>query len=435
MKIHAWGGILLVFAFIATACAPQPGKVEPPPMPTATAINLPEASPVQTEVDLMSIVIDDLAARTGLKADEIELLSFEKHDWPDACLGLPEPGELCAQTLTPGYRVLLAASGRRYPLRVDETGKTIRPEPEVKAQSPAATAAQRDLAKRLRVDPQAIQVIDEQAMQWPDSCLGIQAPDRLCAQVITPGFQITLVYQGSEYVYHTDTGGEVALLAKAPESSMGAPFLIFAGVGSPQRELHVSDRGAWMNAPGEVQILAPFAAEERAGELQHFLEAYRAFRAEFDFGWVDFRGQGSREATAAEQRAVAEWARLVDSESQSAPDRAEQALALSWSREGGIAGFCDRLSIFRYGKAVAENCRDAKTPVRAFWLDSTMLKTLFESLDRFSPAKVSSGDSAIADAMTLRLDFKGAGNEPLPAAAQDEVMRFAAEVLAFGSKP
>jgi len=58
----------------------------------------------------------------------IELVTYTIEDWPDACLGLPNADELCAQVVTPGYRVVLKADGEQYVYRTDETGQVVRQE-------------------------------------------------------------------------------------------------------------------------------------------------------------------------------------------------------------------------------------------------------------------------------------------------------------------
>jgi hypothetical protein len=57
---------------------------------------------------------------------QIEVVSVEPVEWPDACLGLAQAGEMCAQAITPGYRVLLSAAGQEYEFQTDETGESVR---------------------------------------------------------------------------------------------------------------------------------------------------------------------------------------------------------------------------------------------------------------------------------------------------------------------
>ncbi len=52
---------------------------------------------------------DHLAQRTGLPAAEIVPVRVEAVEWRDASLGLPEPGRMYAQVITPGWRIVLLA--------------------------------------------------------------------------------------------------------------------------------------------------------------------------------------------------------------------------------------------------------------------------------------------------------------------------------------
>ena len=58
----------------------------------------------------------DLAARLDLPPAHISILSYTSIMWPDACLGIEQPGQVCAQVLTPGFEAsLLAAPGNGQP--------------------------------------------------------------------------------------------------------------------------------------------------------------------------------------------------------------------------------------------------------------------------------------------------------------------------------
>jgi hypothetical protein len=71
----------------------------------------------------------------------------------------------------------------------------------------AARAAREDLAQRLNVDANDIAVEKTEAREWSDSCLGLGGPAESCLAVITPGFAMTLVHNGTEYVYRTNPDG------------------------------------------------------------------------------------------------------------------------------------------------------------------------------------------------------------------------------------
>lgn len=59
------------------------------------------------------------------------MLAFEAVEWPEACLGLPAPGEVCARSITPGWRVRLQAGGEQITARTDALGAQVRFDPLV----------------------------------------------------------------------------------------------------------------------------------------------------------------------------------------------------------------------------------------------------------------------------------------------------------------
>lgn len=112
-------------------------------------------------------------------------------------------------------------SGSAYPAEVDLSVVTSEPgtgqpqeapKPGVPDQSAAAAhLVSQDLATRLGSDISEITVVSAEAKEWGDSSLGCPAPGYAYAQVITPGYQITLESDGKEYTYHTDLNGNSIL--------------------------------------------------------------------------------------------------------------------------------------------------------------------------------------------------------------------------------
>ncbi len=75
----------------------------------------------------------------------------------------------------------------------------------------AAGRAIEALAEWLGVQPTALSVLAVEAVEWSDACLGIRIPGLLCAQVITPGWQVLLLdaFDGS-HTLHLDGSGNAA---------------------------------------------------------------------------------------------------------------------------------------------------------------------------------------------------------------------------------
>ena len=64
----------------------------------------------------------DLTGSTGTPVSEITIVSETDATFPDACLGCPGKGEMCAQVMTPGSRVVLLARGLTYEYHTDRSG-------------------------------------------------------------------------------------------------------------------------------------------------------------------------------------------------------------------------------------------------------------------------------------------------------------------------
>jgi hypothetical protein len=74
----------------------------------------------------VTAAIRSLAQELGLDPGAIQVMDYEEVDWPDTCLGLPEPGEACGEAITAGWRVTLQAGGETYELRTDLIGSEVR---------------------------------------------------------------------------------------------------------------------------------------------------------------------------------------------------------------------------------------------------------------------------------------------------------------------
>ena len=66
------------------------------------------------------------AAELNLPVSDIQVESITKTDFPDSCLGASDPGEVCAQVLTPGYEVELSVNGEPVVVRTDLDAEQIR---------------------------------------------------------------------------------------------------------------------------------------------------------------------------------------------------------------------------------------------------------------------------------------------------------------------
>jgi hypothetical protein len=74
---------------------------------------------------LVDTAKEDLAERLDVPVREIQMVSADYVEWPDASLGCPQPGMMYAQVITPGYRIILSASGQNYEYHTSLRGVTL----------------------------------------------------------------------------------------------------------------------------------------------------------------------------------------------------------------------------------------------------------------------------------------------------------------------
>lgn len=65
------------------------------------------------------------------------------------------------------------------------------------------------IAAELGVAPDEVQVIAAEPRDWPDSSLGCPREGQVYLEVITPGFLVTVSFEGEEIAFHTDRRGNV----------------------------------------------------------------------------------------------------------------------------------------------------------------------------------------------------------------------------------
>ena len=218
------------------------------------------------ESKAIAAAIKDLSEALHIRKGDIRVVSFKQVDWPDACLGLAEQGEMCAQATTPGWRILLEAGGQQYEFHTDLTGENIRYAKEDnnldsgldKKFPPPVAAAVQKLSDALSVSKDKIGVKSYEAVSWPDSCLGLARAGEMCLQVITPGYKVHLEAGGKSYEVHTDQRGRNLRIkgfggTESPRSSVDRSRAVMAAV----RKLSEST-GAKV---GEIKVLSSEAVD------------------------------------------------------------------------------------------------------------------------------------------------------------------------------
>ena len=201
--------MLIMLLMAIAACTPA----QPEPGAAPTGDEAEQAAPEALPAARLA-----LAEYLDISPDDLELEQIEDAQWPNACLGLAEPGEMCAEVITPGFLITFTGEGEPYQVRTDQSGNVVRveaasAEPTGDQLPPPVALARATLARELGVAVETIEILSFEQQEWSDSCLGLGGPAESCLTVITPGWQVMLGAEGQVYEVRTDMSGESVRIA------------------------------------------------------------------------------------------------------------------------------------------------------------------------------------------------------------------------------
>lgn len=139
-------------------------------------------------------------------------------------------------------------------------GTSVRPPDEL------VSAAQRQLAAHLKVDPSAVALQSANQRDWPDGSLGCPAAGMAYPQIVTPGFLLVFTdpAQAQQYEVHTAmTPAQMVLCANKQPVDLAAPAAGSATAPAPAAQV-IRDAAA-LDPAGKRALAAAQAA--LAGEL------------------------------------------------------------------------------------------------------------------------------------------------------------------------
>lgn len=221
------------------------------PTLTSEVDTVAESSPVPINPayeEFVNLAKEDLAKRLGIDAGQIEVVEARAVEWRDTSLGCPQPGMAYAQVLQDGLLIILRVDGRLYeyhsgrgrpPFLCEQASQgaqltavplspsdVVQEEVVKKSETPAptpaspflqklVTQASEDLARRLGIDVDQIDLVEFKAVVWPDGSLGCPRPDMAYIQVQQEGTLIRLQVGGRIYEYHSG-GNRPPFLCEQP---------------------------------------------------------------------------------------------------------------------------------------------------------------------------------------------------------------------------
>ncbi len=174
---------------------------------------------------LAQAVRAQVAAQTGVSADQVSLPRAERVIWENGCLGIqPATGEVCAQGQVSGYVVWGMGNNVTARYHTNFSGTDVRVGQAAVANATAdplpagATLVQSNAdalpeavttevtslaATRAGLTTTDVTILRVEAVSFQDSCLGLGQANESCAQVITDGYVVWVRAGTNIYRYHT----------------------------------------------------------------------------------------------------------------------------------------------------------------------------------------------------------------------------------------
>jgi len=268
---------------------------------------------------------------------------------------------------------------------------------------PAQRAAMNALMEQLSLPADKIKLVSTEAVTWPNGCLGIVRMGVMCTQNEVPGFKIILEANGQQYEFHTNQDGSIVMLAEGAQDSAAVEQAVIkqlaANLGLQESEISVVSSttiefndacmGVTMEGVMCAQVVTP----------GHII-VLEADGVQYEYH-TDANGSRVQPAT----------------------------LAMVWKREGGIAGFCDTMTVFRSGEVYTTQCKpqpEGRMGTFADLLSTSEQKQFMDWMAQFGNANLDMSDPAgVADQMKVTLDLFGTGSKQVTKSDQQVLFEFA----------
>ena len=188
--------------------------------------------PVDGANEIVELAKADLAQRLNLRADQIEVQGLEPTEFPDASLGVPEPGQSYAQVITPGYVIELTVAGQAYRYHASEERIVAVPGEEDRPHDGSISI------KSVTVSDTQINVLGKSTLPdgtcvstelWADGQLLPWWPEDACAAVRQGAWELVFPLEGEtlqtdvQYVLHAYGPDDPQVVATFPFDLQGPP--------------------------------------------------------------------------------------------------------------------------------------------------------------------------------------------------------------------
>jgi hypothetical protein len=269
--------------------------------------------------------------------------------------------------------------------------------------TPAQRAALNALMEQLGLPADKIKLVSTEAVTWPNGCLGIVRMGVMCTQNEVPGFKMVLEADGKKYEFHTNQDGSIVMMAEGAQDSAAVEEVVIKQL-AVNLGLQESD----------ISVVSSTTIEFNDACLGVAMEGIMCAQMVTPGHIIVLEANGVQY----EYHTSADGSRVQPA-----------TLAMVWKREGGIAGFCDTMTVFRSGEVYSTQCKpqaEGRMGTFANLLSADQQKQFMDWMAQFGEENLDASDpKGVADRMVVTLNLFGTGNKQLTKSNQQALFEFA----------
>ena len=268
--------------------------------------------------------------------------------------------------------------------------------------TPAQSAALSLLSGTLNLPAEQIALVSTEAVTWPNGCLGVQKMGVMCTQALVEGYRIIFEANDKEYEIHTNDNGSSVVIASDLESNELIAAVLVKQL-AENLGMNAESISVVSNEPVEFIDSCLGVAMEYV-MCAEIITPGRIVVLEADGMQYEYH--------------VSDDGRIIQ----------PATLALTWKREGGIAGFCDSMTVFLSGEVYGSQCKtqDGRMGTLANLLTTADRKQFTSWLAEYGQVNIDVSDpKGVSDRMLVTLTFAGYGNgQTILEADQSKMLEF-----------
>jgi hypothetical protein len=269
----------------------------------------------------------------------------------------------------------------------------------------AQTAALTALSETLNLPADEITFVSADGVTWPNGCLGIVRMGVMCTEAEVPGYKMTLEANGETYEVHTNGDGSIALVAEDTQSSSVVEDAVIKQLA---QNLDLNE--------GEVSVVSDVLVEFGDSCLGIVMEEVMCAQVVTPGYIIILEADGVKY-----EYHVSENGLLIQ----------PATLSLTWKRDGGFAGFCDRLAVYLSGEIYGNQCKtqDSRMGTFASLLSATEQKQFRDWIEKYGQLELDASDpKGVADGMTLVIMLYGNGDTQSVVEDEQKIFLWAQDV-------